>query len=205
MSLQEPKANWHRILPLQLTGKAKAVLDVDIFPEDRQNYEVVKSKILTALGDTPERAAESWWTIKSSPGESSDAPVSRITAMNNRCLSKCKTIEDIISFTIFLTLLSPEAATYVMSQRPEMTREAARIATQFNEFVKFGTDFIYRQYDRFGRQYGRNPVENGGESGQHWQKHRGQQLAQPAVSRQLCDKSEPWVNDSGANGATISN
>ena len=27
---EEPKANWHRILPLQLTGKAKAALDVNI-------------------------------------------------------------------------------------------------------------------------------------------------------------------------------
>ena len=43
------------------------------------------------------------------------------------------------------------------------------------------------------------------ESGQHWQKHQGQRLAQPAVSRQLCDKSEHWVNDSGTNGASINN
>ena len=205
---EEPKENWHRILPLQLTGRAKAALDVDIFPEDRQNYEVMKSKILTALGDIPERAAESWWTIKGSPGESPDALVSRIAAMNNRRLSKCKTIADVISFTnlsLFFTLLSPEAATYVRSQRPETAREAARISTQFNELVKFGTGFIYRQDDRFGRQYGRQPGVNGGESGQRWQKHQGQRLAQPAVSRQLCDKTEPWVNDSGANGASINN
>ena len=32
---EEPKENWHRILPLQLTCKAKAALDVNIRgPED---------------------------------------------------------------------------------------------------------------------------------------------------------------------------
>ena len=70
---------------------------MDTLPEDRTNYDTLKTKILAAIGDTPERAADYWWTIKGSTGESPDALVSHIAPINHRQLSNCKSFEEVIS------------------------------------------------------------------------------------------------------------
>ena len=121
-----------------------------------------------------------------------------------RRLCNCKTVEEVISFMIlsfFLSLLSPEAATCIRSQRPETPREAARIATQYWDTVKLGNGYIYCHEDCFGWLYGR-PAGSINGDGQHWQKQQGQQgqqAAQPVVSHITNDRTESQGANSTSN------
>ena len=57
---EEPRNRWAKILPAQLTGTARHAFEADVPPEHLDDYDQVKSILLSAMGDTPQRAADEW-------------------------------------------------------------------------------------------------------------------------------------------------
>ena len=134
LSNEEPKDQWARTLSIYLSGKASAVFFSSI-PTDKQNdYEVVKTVLLDAFGDTVDMARQLWWTLRKTADESLQDCMIRIEQKFKRGLEGCSTYFD-YSTTLFLSkftsLLSADCKTYVLGRNSKDGMAAAHLADKF--------------------------------------------------------------------------
>lgn len=59
--------------PHYLTGTPKDAFTTDIPTELLEDFDTVKDTLCSALGDTPSRAAEIWWSLTKGSGETYEA------------------------------------------------------------------------------------------------------------------------------------
>ena len=59
-----PKSDWGHLLSLYLSGRAQESFHADVTPDMLDDYEFVKSTLLTSLGDTPTEAARHYLVVR---------------------------------------------------------------------------------------------------------------------------------------------
>lgn len=80
----ENRSRWAKLVIPHLSEKAKQVFQTDVPPEHRDCYREIKERILSGLGDTPQAAANKWWTIQRKQQESYDSFVTTLLNLNDR-------------------------------------------------------------------------------------------------------------------------
>ena len=129
------KATWGRLLPVYLSGRAETAF-AQVDRTKLGDYELVKSVLLKALGDTPAHADRSWWSLSRLSGETPADFYLRIRNTGLRRLTQLPTREDVVEHMIlsrFLSLLPADSYTAVTSQHPKSGLEAAELLQDFEE------------------------------------------------------------------------
>ena len=133
------QAAWGQLLPIYMSGKAQAAFaQVDVSSLD--NYEAVKATLLESLGDTPASADRKWWTLSRLPGEEAGSFYLRVRAVGIRRLHGLASREEIVEKMIlsrFLSLLSSDSYSSVVSRHPKDGLEAARLVQELEETRSF--------------------------------------------------------------------
>ena len=127
------KAVWGTLLPVYLTGKAKAAY-FQLEPTMLANYPEVKNQMLIALGDTPAEAGRKWWTTTRNSGEEIGAFAVRLRSIGLRMFDGAGTRDDVVERAVlsrFLYLLPSDCYTQVSSQKPKTCAEASRMVQEF--------------------------------------------------------------------------
>ena len=109
------------------------------------DYELVKATMLESLGDTPASADRRWWTTSCQAGETPGAFYLRVRALGLRRLHGLRSREEVVEQTIlsrFVSLLSPECYTHVLSKNPKDGMAASTMVQEFEET----RGFARRQY-----------------------------------------------------------
>ena len=131
---EEPKDQWARLLSINLSGKASTVFNTRIPTAQQDDYDVVKTVLLDAFGDTVDLARQQWWTMRKETEESFQACMIHFEEKFRRGMEGCTTILDlvsILSMTKFLSILTPECCTYVLGRNPKDGIAAAHLAEEF--------------------------------------------------------------------------
>ena len=124
------RASWGTLLPVYLTGKAKAAY-FQLEPASLTEYDDVKNRMLVALGDTPAEAGRKWWSTTRNNGEDIGAFAVRLRSTGLRMFDGATTRDDVVERAVlsrFLYLLPSESYSQVVAQKPGTCAEAARMA-----------------------------------------------------------------------------
>ena len=130
-----PRSEWGQNIHVHLSGRAQdALAQVPLLSID--DYDVIKDTILDALGDTPDSADRSWWSMVRKSGEDACAFYLRIRACGimrmQGLISKEEILEKLV-LSRFLSLLSQDCYTHATDRRPKDGLEAAKIVHEFEE------------------------------------------------------------------------
>ena len=130
-----PRSEWGQNIHVHLSGRAQdALAQVPLISID--DYDVIKDTILDALGDTPDSADRSWWSMVRKSGEDACAFYLRIRACGimrmQGLISKEEILEKLV-LSRFLSLLSQDCYTHATDRRPKDGLEAAKIVHEFEE------------------------------------------------------------------------
>ena len=130
-----PRSEWGQNIHVHLSGRAQdALAQVPLISID--DYDVIKDTILDALGDTPDSADRSWWSMMRKSGEDACAFYLRIRACGIMRLQGLISKEEILEKLVlsrFLSLLSQDCYTHATDRRPKDGLEAAKIVHEFEE------------------------------------------------------------------------
>ena len=152
-------STWGQLLPVYLSGRAQAALaQVDL--ESVSDYESIKAVLLESLGDTPASADRKWWSLSRLPGEEPGQFYLRLRSIGLKKMQGLKTREDFVEHVVltrFLSLLSPDCYSFVVSRQPKTGLEAAKLLQEFEESRSFQRR---RQpwKDSYQNQHKREPV-----------------------------------------------
>ena len=190
-----PKEQWGPLLQVYLSGKAQAALaQLDL--DNLEDFDLVKSTMLRALGDTPEEADRQWWTLKRKKFESIGAFYLRMKTTSNRRFQGVASIEEMadkVLLSRFMSLLPAECYSAVSARHPKTGKEAAEMVH----------DFECRQ--DFSRSYlsGDSTAGQNRGGGQYYKREHGSGY----VSNNLQGSSSPSpkTNGSGSNPAGSTN
>ena len=133
------KATWGHLLPVYLAGKAQAAF-AQVDQASLGDYDAVKAVMLEALGDTTACADRRWWTLGRQSGEEPAQFYLRVRATGLRMLSDFTSRDAVVEQVIlsrFLSLLSSEGYSSVVSKHPKSGLEAARFLQEFEETRTF--------------------------------------------------------------------
>ena len=130
-----PRSQWGQNIHVQLTGKAQDAL-AQVPLVSIEDYDVIKATLLDALGDTPEFADRSWWSLGRKAGEDACAFYLRIRACGILRLQGLSTKEQILEKLVlsrFLSLLPADTYAHAADRRPKDGLEAAKIVQELEQ------------------------------------------------------------------------
>ena len=161
------KTAWGTLLPVYLTGKAKAAY-FQLEPAVLSNYVEVKNQMLIALGDTPAEAGRKWWSTTRNSGEEIGAFAVRLRSIGMRMFDGADTRDEVVERAVlsrFLYLLPSECYTQVSAQKPKSSAEASRMVQEFEgtrAFAKRSQDrrTYSNSYSSQGHSGRREPTAN---------------------------------------------
>ena len=149
------KTVWGTLLPVYLTGKAKAAY-FQLEPSLLTNYVEVKNQMLIALGDTPAEAGRKWWTTTRNSGEEIGAFAVRLRSIGMRMFDGADTRDEVVERAVlsrFLYLLPSDCYTQVSSQKPKTCAEASRMVHEFESTKTFSRRRQYWKPDSNHQPY----------------------------------------------------
>ena len=149
------KTAWGTLLPVYLTGKAKAAY-FQIEPAVLSNYDQVKNQMLIALGDTPAEAGRKWWSTTRNSGEEIGAFAVRLRSIGMRMFDGADTRDEVVERAVlsrFLYLLPSDCYTQVSSQKPKTCAEASRMVHEFEGTKTFSRRRQYWKPDSNQQPY----------------------------------------------------
>ena len=194
------KAVWGTLLPVYLTGKAKAAY-FQLEPTMLANYPEVKNQMLIALGDTPAEAGRKWWTTTRNSGEEIGAFAVRLRSVGLRMFDGADTRDDVVERAVlsrFLYLLPPDCYTQVSSQKPKTCAEASRMVMEFE-----GTRaYAKRSQDR--RPYS-NSYSSQGHSKREPREYSSNVQGGSGASKSTTSGSSPNASNGSQNHGQASN
>ena len=164
------KSVWGTLLPVYLTGRAKAAY-FQLEPTLLSDYVEVKNHMLIALGDTPAEAGRKWWTTTRNSGEEIGAFAVRLRSIGLRMFDGAMTRDEVVERAVlsrFLYLLPSECYAQVAAQKPGTCAEASRMVYEFEGTRTFSRRRQHwrpdgnQQYHQSGRR--EQSVNNSGSS-----------------------------------------
>ena len=130
-----PRDRWGQNIHVQLTGRAQdALAQVPLVSVD--DYDVIKATVLDALGDTPEFADRSWWSLSRKSGEDACAFYLRIRACGILRLQGLTSKDEILEKLVlsrFLSLLPADSYAHATDRCPKDGLEAAKLVQQLEQ------------------------------------------------------------------------
>ena len=130
-----PRSQWGQNIHVHLTGRAQDAL-AQVPLVSLEDYDVIKATLLDALGDTPEFADRSWWSLGRKAGEDACAFYLRIRACGILRLQGLTTKEEILEKLVlsrFLSLLPADSYAHAADRRPKDGLEAAKIVQELEQ------------------------------------------------------------------------
>ena len=127
------------MLQVYLSGRAQAAY-AQGNEETLGDYDAVKDTMLQSLGDTPEEADRSWWTLRRRSSESIGSFYLRMRSTGSRRFHGLETKEEVIEKVLlsrFLYLLSPECYDSLSAKNPKTGQEASKLVQEYEGRGKF--------------------------------------------------------------------
>ena len=130
-----PRSQWGQNIHVQLAGSAQNAL-AQVPLDSIEDYDVIKTTLLDALGDTPEFADRNWWSISRKSGEDVYAFYLRIRACGILRLQGLTSKDEILEKLVlsrFLSLLPADSYAHATDRCPKDGSEAAKIVQQLEQ------------------------------------------------------------------------
>ena len=127
------RGEWGNMLQVYLSGRAQAAY-AQVNEETLGDYDAVKDTMLQSLGDTPEEADRSWWTLRRRNSESIGSFYLRMRSTGSRRFHGLETKEEVIEKVLlsrYLYLLSPECYDSVSAKNPKTGQEASKLVQEY--------------------------------------------------------------------------
>ena len=138
------RADWGPLLQVYLSGRAQAAY-VQVDPTKLADYELVKETMLRALGDTPEDADRTWWTLRRKKGESIGAFYLRMRSTAIRRFFGISTREamfDKVLLSRFMALLPSDCYEKISARNPKTAEEAAEMVADLEGRETFSRHYL---------------------------------------------------------------
>ena len=130
-----PRSQWGQNVHVQLAGSAQNAL-AQVPLDSIEDYDIIKTTLLEALGDTPDFADRNWWSITRKPGEDVYAFYLRIRACGILRIQGLTSRDEILEKLVlsrFLSLLPADSYAHATDRCPKNGSEAAKIVQQLEQ------------------------------------------------------------------------
>ena len=156
-----PRSQWGQNIHVQLAGSAQNAL-AQVPLDSIEDYDVIKTTLLDALGDTPEFADRNWWSISRKSGEDVYAFYLRIRACGILRLQGLTSKDEILEKLVlsrFLSLLPADSYAHATDRCPKDGSEAAKLVQQLEQRRAYIKEMQGGRHHTSGR---REPSRGGG-------------------------------------------
>ena len=172
-----PRAQWGQNVHVQLAGSAQNAL-AQVPLDAMEDYDIIKTTLMEALGDTPTVADRNWWSISRKSGEDIYAFYLRIRACGILRIQGLTSRDEILEKLVlsrFLSLLPADSYTHATDRCPKNGSEAAKIVQELEQrrtYIKEKQGWRYhtsgrRELGRGGGSQSSNSYSGRGHSPTH--------------------------------------
>ena len=204
-----PRSQWGQNIHVQLTGRAQDAL-AQVPLVSIEDYDVIKTTVLDALGDTPEFADRGWWSLSRKTGEDAYEFYLRIRACCILRLQGLSTKEEILEKLVlsrFLSLLPADSYDHAANRCPKDGSEAAKLVQQLEQRRAYSRDKQGWRHHHSGRREhsrGSGSYGSGGSSGSQGSNSHGGRSSSPNISGSSPTRPNS-TNGTGAEEVTDGN